>query len=143
MTSGSKFYSLEEVADLLGVTYQLIYRLVRVGEMPAIRVGKLYRISQKDLDVFLEQSRISASKGGVCSLCGKTYQSRLSLSKSCIEQECDAPLCVDCWDRKKERYCPDHRQAHLVKGKMDKGGAGDDVLRARTSDITSKDERHK
>ncbi|MBA4386635.1 MAG: hypothetical protein C0404_01570 [Verrucomicrobia bacterium] len=100
-----EYLSMEEVADMLGVTYQLIYKLVRSGEMPAIRLGKLYRISKKDLDIYLEKSRISTS-GGVCACCGRTYQSRLSLSQGCIE--CSAPICMDCWDRRKERLCKEH-----------------------------------
>ena len=104
---------------MLGVTYQLIYRLVRAGELPAIRVGKLYRISQKNFDAYLEQSKFSVGAGGICAFCGKTYQSRLSLSKSCIEPECGASICVDCWDRNKERYCKEHLAGHPEGGKAD------------------------
>ena len=39
--SNEEYKSLEEVADMLGVTYQLIDRLVRSGELPAVRLGKL------------------------------------------------------------------------------------------------------
>ena len=44
------YMSLEEVAEFLGVTYQLIYRLVRSGELPAARLGKLYRVARADLE---------------------------------------------------------------------------------------------
>ena len=116
MTSEKQYLSLEEVAELLGVTYQLIYRLARTGDLPTIRVGKLYRISRKDLEAYLEQSKPTTRTGGTCALCGKSYQSRFSLSKSCIEPECEAPICVDCWDRNKERYCQEHRAAHVRNG---------------------------
>ncbi len=109
MSSEKEFYSLEEVGERLGVTYQLIYRLVRAGELPAMRIGKLYRVSGKDLDHYLEQSKQASVSGGVCSNCGKTYQSRLSLSQVCSEDGCEAPVCVDCWERKKQRYCKQHR----------------------------------
>lgn len=98
MTSQKEFLSLEDVAERLGVTYQLIYRLVRACEIPAVRVGKLYRIPRKDLDAYLEKSKQVAKAGGVCALCGRTYQSRLSLSKACVESGCESPLCVDCWE---------------------------------------------
>ena len=107
MSPEKEFLSLEEVADTLGVTYQLIYKLARGGEIPAIRVGKLYRISRKELDAYLERSRHSV--GGVCGSCGKTYQSRLSLAQKCSAEECETPVCVDCWERKKERYCAKHK----------------------------------
>ena len=54
MANEIEYMSLEEVADMLGVTYQLIYRLVRAGELPAVRLGKLYRVSRADLDAYLE-----------------------------------------------------------------------------------------
>ena len=50
MSKDTEYMSLEDVADMLGVTYQLIYRLVRAGDLPAIRLGKLYRVSRIDLD---------------------------------------------------------------------------------------------
>jgi len=99
-----EFFSLEEVAILMGVGYQLIYKLVRAGEMPAARIGKIYRVSRRDLDAYLEQSK--SHSGGVCSVCGKTYHSRLSLKHTCTQ--CDEPICVDCWDRKKIHLCRAH-----------------------------------
>ena len=108
-TSGKKeFYSLEEVADLLGVNYQLIYKLVRSGELAAARIGKVYRVSRLDLDHYLEQSKGHAG-GGTCVVCGKVYHSQLSLKESCTE--CGEPICVDCWTRKKVRNCRAHSQS--------------------------------
>jgi excisionase family DNA binding protein len=109
-----EFLSLEEVADLLGVTYQLIYKLVRSGELPAARIGKVYRIGRRDLDQYLEQSKGHAG-GGVCSVCGTTYHSRLSLKNTC--SECGEPICVDCWTRRKVRACPAHAPAGSISPK--------------------------
>ena len=52
-----QFLSLEEVAELLSVNYQLVYRLVRAGELPAVRLGRVYRVDRNDLDDFLERSK--------------------------------------------------------------------------------------
>ena len=100
-----EFYSLEEVADLLSVNYQLIYKLVRLGELPAVRIGKGYRVSRADLDTYLNRSKAQAG-GRICAVCGNTYQSRLSLKHSCVE--CGDPICIDCWSRRKVRTCPAH-----------------------------------
>jgi excisionase family DNA binding protein len=110
MQREKEYLSLEEVAETLGVTYQLIYKLVRAGELPASRLGKLYRVSRKDLDVYLEQTKQPATGGGVCGACGKTYESRLSLREKCVD--CDEPICVDCWTRKGIHQC----RAHTGKG---------------------------
>lgn len=100
-----EFYSLEEVAELLGVNYQLIYKLVRSGQLPAARIGKVYRVTRKDLDAYIEQSKRHAG-GGTCAVCGTTYHSRLSLKHACVE--CGEPICLDCWSRKKVHTCPAH-----------------------------------
>lgn len=103
-----EYMSLEEVADMLGVTYQLIYRLVRSGELPAVRLGKLYRVSRSDLDAYLERSKSASASGGVCSVCGTFYKSRKSLEQTCTENGCEEPICFDCWNRLGVRRCSKH-----------------------------------
>lgn len=110
MPEEKEFLSLEEVADLLGVTYQTIYRLARSGEMPAVRLGKLYRVKRVDLDAYLEKSK-SAAEGGTCSVCGTFYRSRESLKQVCQHEGCEARICFDCWTRLGVRTCREHAGA--------------------------------
>jgi len=107
MSPEKQFMSLEEVADLLGVDYQLIYRLARSGELPASRIGRVYRVSQKDLDDYLEKTKAGTGPW-VCSACGTSYQSGLSVAQKCVE--CGEPVCVDCWQRRGVRRCRNHDQ---------------------------------
>jgi hypothetical protein len=65
----------------------------------------VYRVIRRDLDQYVEQSKGHAG-GGVCSVCGNRYHSRLSLKHEC--PECGQPICVDCWKRKKALRCPAH-----------------------------------
>lgn len=107
MSPDLKYRTIEEVAELLGVRYQLIYKLVRAGDLPAIRIGRVYRITDSDLDAYLESKKTQpAPAGGVCSACGKTYKSSLSLVGEC--SECGEPICVDCLERKGETTCTEH-----------------------------------
>ena len=99
--------SLEEVAEMMGVTYQLIYRLVRSGEIPAVRLGKLYRVSRSDLEGYLSRNKNTAA-GGVCSVCGTRYRGKDSLRNGCTEDGCGAPICFDCWTRLGVRKCREH-----------------------------------
>ena len=108
MAMESEYMSLEEVADFLGVTYQLIYRLVRSGELPAVRLGKLYRVSKADLDGYLERSKRASAQCGTCSVCGTTYKSSGSLKQTCTEPGCGEPICFDCWNRLGVRKCGRH-----------------------------------
>lgn len=108
-----EFLSLEEVAEKLGVTYQLVYRLARSGDLPAVRLGKLYRVSTADLDAYLEEKKRETAGGGSCSVCGEVYRSKLSLGHVCQEDGCESAICNDCWTRLGARKCA----AHNGKGK--------------------------
>jgi excisionase family DNA binding protein len=41
------------VADRLSICLPSAYRLVRSGALPAVRVGKLWRVSEANLEAFL------------------------------------------------------------------------------------------
>jgi excisionase family DNA binding protein len=57
VTTEPRFYTVEEVAQLLRVSARTVYRLVERGELRALRVGDLYRISQENLDSYLRGER--------------------------------------------------------------------------------------
>lgn len=117
MNMEKEFLSLEEVATLLDVDYQLVYKLVRSGALPAARVGRMYRVMRKDLYAYMENSKASSVTGGVCSACGTAYASKLSVRHQC--RECGAPICEDCWTRRKLRECAEH-QVEEPKKKISK-----------------------
>ena len=39
-----EFFTIEEVAQILNVNYNTVWKLVRKGAFPAVRVGRTYRI---------------------------------------------------------------------------------------------------
>ncbi|MFD2765202.1 helix-turn-helix domain-containing protein [Micromonospora eburnea] len=43
-------YSVEQVADLLGLHVRTVRGYIRTGRLRAVRIGKQYRISRADLD---------------------------------------------------------------------------------------------
>ncbi|MET7796065.1 helix-turn-helix domain-containing protein [Streptomyces decoyicus] len=47
-----RFYSVEQVAELLGLHVRTIRTYVRDGRLPAVRIGKQYRIAHEDLEAF-------------------------------------------------------------------------------------------
>lgn len=47
--------TVAEVADLLRVSTMTVYRLIRGGDLAAVRVGRNYRVRRGDLDAYLEQ----------------------------------------------------------------------------------------
>jgi excisionase family DNA binding protein len=55
------FLTTEEVLSYLKITPRTIYRLIRSGELPAIRIGRQWRFRRGDLDRWLERQRALAS----------------------------------------------------------------------------------
>jgi|SRR5215207_9712357 len=47
-----ELYSVEQVADRLGLHVRTIRNYVRAGRLKAVRIGKQYRIAREDLDAF-------------------------------------------------------------------------------------------
>jgi excisionase family DNA binding protein len=45
--------TVNEVADILRVSNMTVYRLIKGGQIPAIRVGKNYRIKEVDVNKYL------------------------------------------------------------------------------------------
>jgi excisionase family DNA binding protein len=50
----NELLTVAEVADMLRVSTMTVYRLIRTGELPAVRVGRSYRVKRADLDAYLE-----------------------------------------------------------------------------------------
>jgi excisionase family DNA binding protein len=50
------FLTVREVADALRVSTMTVYRLIKDGQLPSTRVGKGYRIRERDLDRYLERA---------------------------------------------------------------------------------------
>jgi len=51
-----KFLTVAEVAAVMRVSKMTVYRLVHNGELPAVRVGRSFRVSEKDVDEYLKRS---------------------------------------------------------------------------------------
>lgn len=49
----SRFLTVAEVAKELRVSSMTVYRLIKAGDLAAVRVGKSYRIREDDVDAFL------------------------------------------------------------------------------------------
>jgi excisionase family DNA binding protein len=52
-----RLWTVAEVADHMRVSNMTVYRLIKAGELPAIRVGKNYRVRGSDLAEYLDASR--------------------------------------------------------------------------------------
>jgi excisionase family DNA binding protein len=55
------FLTTEEVLSCLKVNPRTIYRLIKTGELPAVRIGRQWRFRRSDLDAWIDRQRTSAT----------------------------------------------------------------------------------
>lgn len=51
-----KFLTIAEVASVMRVSKMTVYRLVHGGELPAVRVGRSFRVREDDVNDYLRNS---------------------------------------------------------------------------------------
>jgi excisionase family DNA binding protein len=55
------FLTTDEVLGYLQVNLRTVYRLIKSGQLPAVRVGRLWRFRKRDVDAWLDRHRTSPS----------------------------------------------------------------------------------
>lgn len=50
------FLTVAEVADIMRVSKMTVYRLVHAGDLPAVRVGRSFRVNDKAVQDYLNNS---------------------------------------------------------------------------------------
>jgi excisionase family DNA binding protein len=58
-----QFLTVAEVAEIMRVSKMTVYRLVHSGELPAVRVGKSFRVPERSVHEYLESSYYDADAG--------------------------------------------------------------------------------
>lgn len=56
--------NINEVASALRISKMTVYRLVRDGRLPAVRIGNSLRVHRADLDTYLHDSFLPPSVSG-------------------------------------------------------------------------------
>jgi excisionase family DNA binding protein len=60
--STGRLFTVAEVAEVMRVSNMTVYRLIKSGELPAVRVGKGYRIFEADLEGFLSSRSVQVEE---------------------------------------------------------------------------------
>ena len=58
------FLTTEEVLEYLQVNLRTVYRLIKAGKIPAVRVGRQWRFRKRDIDAWLDSQRTQPGGGG-------------------------------------------------------------------------------
>jgi excisionase family DNA binding protein len=56
----SRLLTIAEVAAMMRVSKMTVYRLVHGGDLPALRVGRSFRVREEDVDEYLRKSFFNA-----------------------------------------------------------------------------------
>jgi excisionase family DNA binding protein len=59
--TNSAFLTTEEVLSCLKVNPRTIYRLIKTGDLPAVRIGRQWRFRRADLDAWIDRQRTAPS----------------------------------------------------------------------------------
>lgn len=64
-----ELWDIRRVAEYLGVSERTVYNRLRAGELPAIKVGRLWRVKPSDLEAWLAGRQQKGSRGRDSSRC--------------------------------------------------------------------------
>lgn len=56
-----RFLTVAEVADLMRVSKMTVYRLVHAGDLPAVRVGRSFRVPEAEVHRYLRSSYVDTA----------------------------------------------------------------------------------
>jgi excisionase family DNA binding protein len=59
------FLTTEEVLEYLQVNLRTVYRLIKAGKIPAVRVGRQWRFRKRDIDAWLDSQRPRGERAAV------------------------------------------------------------------------------
>ncbi len=54
------YFTVEEVAQRLKVSHMTVYRWIKAGKLAAYKIGGEFRITERDIEHFLEARRLPA-----------------------------------------------------------------------------------
>lgn len=58
---GPRFLTASEAAERMRISKMTVYRLIKAGKLPAVQIGKAYRVREDDLERYLQSSYVKAS----------------------------------------------------------------------------------
>ena len=59
--SDAKFLTVAEVASIMRVSKMTVYRMVHNGDLPAVRVGRSFRVPEDAVNSYLENSFVDTA----------------------------------------------------------------------------------
>jgi len=124
----ARIIDIHAAAELLAVDTKTVYRLIQSGDLPAAKIGRVYRLSQDDVEHYFEQRKAATMRtlrtNGKrarenisshdppaerrCAWCGRELVLTYSVATKCEEPGCEATICRACARSGAVTRCPAH-----------------------------------
>ena len=75
------FLTTEEVLEYLQVNLRTVYRLIKAGKIPAVRVGRQWRFRKRDIDAWLDTQRPRGERAAAAPIVADRPQGREGRSR--------------------------------------------------------------
>ena len=75
------FLTTEEVLEYLQVNLRTVYRLIKAGKIPAVRVGRQWRFRKRDIDAWLDTQRPRGERAAAAPVVADRPQGREGRSR--------------------------------------------------------------
>lgn len=62
MTGDREVLTVEQAAEYLQMHKGTVYRYIREGLLPAVRLGKVYRLLRRDVEAFLDTMKLDTPR---------------------------------------------------------------------------------
>lgn len=98
-----KFYTIDQVAEMLGMHHKTIRKFITEGKLGASKVGKQWRISGHDLSVFMEKNSGKMSNEKINEELNVEY-STTGDGEDTISDRINVSTVVDIRDTDKDEY---------------------------------------
>ena len=47
----------QQIADFLQIDPQTVWRMIKRGDLPAVKIGRIYRVTRSDFDAWLKKEK--------------------------------------------------------------------------------------
>ncbi len=99
----NQFYTIDKIAEILGMHHKTIRKFITEGKLGANKVGKQWRISGHDLSVFMEKNNVSINNKKISEESNIDFVTNGEV-KDTIKQKVNVSTVVDINDVDKEEY---------------------------------------
>ncbi|WP_346928941.1 helix-turn-helix domain-containing protein [Clostridium sp.] len=99
----NQFYTIDKIAEILGMHHKTIRKFITEGKLGANKVGKQWRISGHDLSVFMEKNNVSINDKKISEESNIDFVTNEEV-KDTIKRKVNVSTVVDINDVDKEEY---------------------------------------